>query len=207
MRNRILTSLLGTLWATSSWTAEVTAERAYWPTDADVKLVTIRLSGEIVPGDLEQVKKARKKAIKDGYKIVALELDSWGGDGDEGVRLAGWVHYNEATVYVDGYCLSACSFPALVALSQGNLLIDYSAELGVHQVHDTATGEPDPQWTKMTAKVLHKSYGVRSEPLKDMVETPASGMTYFGYDTLLKWGAHTVEKDAALWAWFNQFLE
>ena len=201
---RVWVCIATSLWASSSLGAEVTIERAYWPTaNESVQLVTIRLHGEITKGDLQRVLKARKKAIRQKLKIVALELDSNGGDSEEGMRLADWVHKVEATVYVDSYCMSACSYPALVALNQGNLLIDYAGVVGVHQVwYDKAMTKSDPWWTKQLVARL-RDYGVGGQPLKDMVETPSFGMVYFGYDKLAEWGAHTVEKDSPLWAWFN----
>jgi hypothetical protein len=120
--------------------------------------------------------------------IVALELDSWGGDGDTGMLLADFVFRWDRKVVILNRCNSACSFAALVALGQGKLWVGPGASVGVHQVFDTKTGDPDRLWTARAAKYLHK-YGAPKAPLDIMVRTPPSTMVILHESQLIELGA------------------
>ena len=138
-----------------------------------------------------QLSKGRKR-------IVAIELNSWGGDGDTGMRLADFISRWDKKVVILNRCNSSCSFAALVALGQGKLWVGPGAQVGVHQVYDTETGNANPQWTRSAAKYLRR-YGAPKAPLDAMVRTPPGSMVILHESQLIELGA------AALpigWKWW-----
>jgi hypothetical protein len=175
----------------------------FYAQPAEVKLhpwrdgVIIQLSGRIEADDVDHVRIARNEATNNSELIIALQLDSWGGDGDGGIKLADFVYRNNFKVYVDDKCWSSCAFPALVALGRGNLMIGPDAEIGVHQVFDNGTGEADPAWTKMAAAIL-ADYGAPQRILGEMVAQPPDSMATFQSAELARMGALEVKEN---WTW------
>lgn len=160
-------------------------------------LLINRLDDKTVDDMVELIRKSKKK-------IIALELASWGGDGDAGIRLAEFVSRWPKKVVVLDSCNSACSFAALVALGQGKLVVGTNGKVGVHQAKDNDTHQADVQWTKMVARILHK-YGAPQAPLKVMVATPPDTMTFFDQDQLVAWGATPLDRSwlGYFWRWYE----
>jgi hypothetical protein len=148
--------------------------------------VMVKLSRDITRGDVDRVYEQIHIAEGDGKVITALELESVGGDGDAAVMLADFVYRSHIKVVVKEFCYSACTFPALVALGHGDLLIGRNTQLGVHQA--MSDGKPDIGWTKTTARILHK-YGAPSKPLEDMVSKTPPALIYYGPVELEAMGA------------------
>lgn len=134
--------------------------------------------------------------------IDAIVLDSWGGDGDAGIVLADFVSRWDKKVVILNRCNSACSFAALVALGQHKLWIGPDAYVGVHQVYDNNTGNPDVAWTKRAAKILSR-YGAPKAPLDAMVRTPPRIMTVFHESQLLEMGAAALPQQS-WWRWLME---
>ena len=199
VRNILPIIILG-LFSTQAAPAEVSLRTVDWQTNTDGHLVTVRLTETIGWGDLERVRAAMKLAKGKHKLVVALEMDSEGGDGDTGIILADYVAKNNIDVLLEGSCWSACSFAAMVALGRGNLFIRPGAELGVHTVYDTATGVPDKQWTKRAAAILSK-LGAPHPPLKAMVDTPADDLTLFDYSDLERMGGIVLQGEWSWWMW------
>lgn len=170
-----------------------------WDSSED-RLFTIRVQDRLEPGDLPRIKQMLRRARRDGLTVVALELGSWGGDADAGMAIAKFVHGSGMKVVVNGVCSSACSYAALVALGKGRLMVRQTGVLGVHQVFDNATHDPDRPWTKRAADKLRK-WGAPAGPLEDMVKTLPSGMVWYYADDLVGMGAFKLDQGWEWWPW------
>ena len=153
------------------------------------------ISDGLEPGLMDAIHARLSKSQK---LIVAIELDSWGGDGDTGMRLADFVSGWDRRVVILNRCNSSCSFAALVALGQGKLWVGPSAQVGVHQVYDQETGNPDRLWTERAAKYLRR-YGAPKAPLDAMVRTPPGTMTILHESQLIELGAAALPMG---WRWW-----
>ena len=175
--------------------AEITLEPVDWQ-DND-RLVIVLLRGTIVPGDTDRIGLAFVRAIKAKKTIIALQLNSLGGDADAGLAIADYVRRHSTKVLLRRPCWSACSFPALVALAGRNLLVRELGEIGVHQVKDTGSGVPSLDWTNYAAKRLKRA-GVAALALEAMKNTPPSTMHIFSRDELMEMGALLLRDN---WQW------
>ena len=135
-----------------------------------------------------------RKARREHQTVVALELASWGGDADTGLAIAQFVYDNNMNVLLNGICSSACAYGALVALGHGRLVVRKNGVLGVHQVYDNGTRDPDRPWTVRAAKRLRKM-GAPQGPLDDMCETTPSHMTWYYVDDLVGMGGKAFTPD------------
>ena len=180
-----------------AWGASVEL-RAYDDNPAGARLFTIRIIGKIDTGDVDKIRKAYRQAHKRGLTVIALELGSWGGDADTGMAIAEYVHANRRVrVLISDKCSSSCSYAALVALGNGRMTVMSSAVLGVHQVYDNGTLDPDRAWTQRAAKQLRR-WGAPETPLDSMVDTLPSSMTYYHADDLVGMGAVQIDQG---WSW------
>src|SRR5262245_17631998 len=154
----------------------------------------------VIEGDIDVGDGDRFLARVAGLRPTQLEMNSSGGDAESGMVIARWVHENQQIkVVVEDYCNSACSYAALVALGRGDLMINASSSVGVHQVRDVdddRPGKANVEWTKRAADTL-RGYGAPEEPLVAMVATPPSGITAFDASALEKLGA-TIEQGELL---------
>lgn len=166
--------------------------------DESDRLFTIRVQDGLTPGDLDTIKSLFQQARHEHKKVVALELGSWGGDADTGMAIAYFVHDKDIKVVVNGICSSACSYAALVALGNGMLAVRSTGVLGVHQVYDNGTHDPDRLWTRRAADQLLK-LGAPPGPLETMVQTVPSSMVWYYADDLVGMGA--IEVDSG-WTWW-----
>jgi hypothetical protein len=147
----------------------------------------VMVRGRLEKGDTGRVQLAVSKVELGGQEAL-LELNSDGGDGKTGLLLAEYVASSGLTVIVNRHCWSACSYPALVALGRGKLVIGPEAEVGVHQVYGTLDGKTDIPWTIDAARQLRK-IGAPKKPLEDMIKTAADWMKIYEYDELIDMGA------------------
>jgi hypothetical protein len=166
----------------------------------DDNVVIVQLTDRIKTGDLFRVRKAMRAAKAAHKQVVALQLDSPGGDGDAGLELAEFVAKYNVDVILSTRCWSACSYTAMVALGKGNLLIKRGAELGVHQVYDNGSGLADPDWTRRAARRLGQ-IGAPQPLLDAMVDTPPEGLKTYDYDDLVAMGAMEIEGEWSWWIW------
>lgn len=166
----------------------------------DDRLFTIRVQDGLATGDLDTIKSLLKQARREGKTVVALELGSWGGDADTGMAIADFVFVKKMKVVVNGVCSSACSYAALVALGGGRLMVRSAGVLGVHQVFDNGTHDPDRPWTRRAADRLLK-LGAPSGPLETMVQTLPSGMVWYYADDLVGMGAFKLKEGWSWWPW------
>lgn len=180
--------------------ADVSVERIYWLPNDGGREVAIKYGGGMKRGDIQKLGDALRAAKADGKVVTTLWMDSWGGDGDTGLLVAGWASNLRINVFVDEHCLSACAYTALVALGHGRLLVTDGALIGVHQAKDDTTGKADVAWTRATAEKLRR-YGAPRAPLQDMCEQPPEGMRLIGMSTLAALGAQ-VMKQPFKWSWW-----
>jgi hypothetical protein len=179
--------------------ADVDLRAVDWQTNEGGRMVTVYLHEDIDIGDLERVRAAMVEARTGDKLVVALQLDSYGGDGNSGLELAEWVAANNINVLLAGRCWSACSFAALAALGRGNLLLRPGAELGVHQVYDDgAPDRPNLPWTERAAVQLSR-HGAPRTVLDAMLVTPPTGMATYGYSELVGMGALVLEGNWWFW--------
>lgn len=146
----------------------------------------------VIEGDINVGDGERFLAHVAEVRPIQLEMNSPGGDVDSGMGIARWVYENrQVKIVVEDYCNSACSFAALVALGRGDLTVDASSSVGVHQVIDVIDGRPgkaNVAWTKRAADTL-RDYGAPEEPLVAMAATPPNGIAEFDAAALEKMGA------------------
>lgn len=186
--------------------AAFAAQVELYPIDYDTastEAVTVKLTGPIARGDLKQLREAYGRASRDGYVPLALELRSWGGDGEIGMAIAKYVADHQLTVLVTDDCWSACAFSALVALGNGRLLIAGNARLGLHQATRDDTNRADPEWTNRAARRL-RSWGAPAEPLRVMCGVPPGQMMFYEYADLLALGSREFkrpETEGGWWPW------
>jgi hypothetical protein len=181
-----------------AYAADVSLHAVTWQDNPDGKLVTVRVYDKIEDGDLDRIKHFLWLARSQQKVIVALELDSWGGDGDTGLAIADFVASKPLMkVYIGNRCWSACSYAALAALGMGNLLVGPYGEIGVHQVYTNSTHKADRAWTERAANKLRR-YGAPNVVLEDMVNTSPDGLATYAAQSLEKHGA-TVFR--SWWAW------
>lgn len=179
----MLPLILGNVWMKSAeeWTHE---ENTY----------SLHVTDELQLGTVPLI----ERMLESRKHIVAIELDSWGGDGDAGIILADFVSRWRKKVVVINRCNSACSYAAMVALGQGKLWIGPGATVGVHQVKETDTGIPDRPWTERAAKILRR-YGAPKAPLDAMVRTPPGSMVVLHESQLIELGAAALPMG---WKWW-----
>lgn len=189
----VLILLLG---GSQAWGASV-ALRAYDDNPKGRRLFTIRVEDRLVPGDLGKIQKVYRQARRQGVTVMALELGSWGGDADTGMAIAEYVHARGIRVMVNGICSSACSYAALVALGNGHMTVMSSGVVGVHQVFDNGSHDPDQPWTRRAANRL-RLWGAPVGPLDDMVKTLPSGMVWYYANDLVEMGAVQIDPG---WSW------
>jgi hypothetical protein len=195
----LIIALFLLLGGSQAWGATV-ALRAYDDDPGGVRLFTIRVEDRLAPGDLGQIKREFRKARQRGVTVMALELGSWGGDADTGMAIARYVHDNRLRVMVNGVCSSACAYAALVALGNGHMAVMSTGVLGVHQVFDNASRDPDRPWTKRAANRL-RAWGAPLGPLNDMCDTLPSGMTWYYATDLVGMGAVQIDPGWSWWPW------
>ncbi len=198
MRYTIPVLILG-LFPALAHAAAVLMKPVDWEANPDEQVVTIKVFSSIEDGDLDRVRQAFAKARKGDRRVLALEMESDGGDGYTGMQLAQYVADHNVSVLLRERCWSACSYAAMVALGQGRLLIRDQAEIGVHQARDTGDGSASRGWTQMTANQLLQ-LGAPADMLDAMVETPPSGMTRYSYFTLKYKGAIAMPGQS-WWSW------
>lgn len=94
---------------------------------ADYKLrgSELRVTGKLKKGEVE---KARASIASD--KIKQVTIMSEGGDVDEGIALATWLHEIQAPLTVRRYCLSSCA--QLVLFGSPSVEITEGAVVGMH---------------------------------------------------------------------------
>ena len=195
MRNSIVAlSLL--LAGSAAEGATIALDVVDWESSTE-RLLVVRVQDKLEYGDLDTIKRLLQTARAQHRKVVALELGSWGGDADTGMAIAGFVYRKRMTVLVSGTCSSACAYAALVALGRGQLVVRSTGVLGVHQVFDNGTRDPDERWTRAAARTL-QGWGAPAKLLADMVATPPSSMTYYYVDDLVGLGAVRLGSG---WAW------
>jgi hypothetical protein len=169
-----------------------------WQSNPGEHIVTVRLEGKIMSGDVERIRTAMIRAKNTNKAVIALELVSWGGDADAGLAIARYVYKNNINVLLSDDCWSACGYAAMVALGRGNLMIRGSGNIGLHQVWDNVTGLSDKNWTEGAARTLSKMSAPKNM-LKDMVATSSDGMTQYSFGKLRDMGALVINDDTWWW--------
>jgi hypothetical protein len=174
-----------------------------WADNEGGRLVTVRLSQGIDIGDLDLVKKAIRKARKAGKEVVALEMNSWGGDGYTSVDIANYVRDTRIPVYIDAECKSGCAFPVLMALAHSKLIVGPFGRIALHQAYEEKRDGrriPDLMWTQQIARQFLND-GMRREPVEAMLAQEPEGFTWFDADDLVEWGA--VQTGSGWQYWVN----
>jgi hypothetical protein len=196
---RLVSAVAGaSLFCCSASAATLSLSKVTWQENPDGKLVSIVIQQEIDPTDPDRLYKEYRKAKRKGLTVIALEMDSWGGNGGASMAIAEFVRERKLFVYVPGNCKSGCTFAALAALAQGRLVVGPWGYLGVHQAYwgklDAAV--PDIGWTEWCADQMTR-WGVPSEVTDAMVAQRPGGFTWFDADQLEAMGARKVGK----WFW------
>jgi membrane-bound ClpP family serine protease len=170
-----------------AFSAEVSIEKVDWDYAHPDELVVVQLTGPITVGDVNRIDTAYRTARAAKLHVVALEMRSWGGDGDTGVDIAAYIARHRLVVYTPDDCWSACAFGAFVALGHRKLIIGDSTKLGLHVVTVTATGKLDRAWTRWAAWKL-TALGANSAPMDMMVNLPAGVMKFLDRNDLIVLG-------------------
>jgi hypothetical protein len=141
----------------------------------------IDLVGEIAPGDGDKLKAHIAAANAAKRVVVAIRLDSPGGNLVEGVNLSELVKFGRiATSVRSGHtCASAC----FIVFAAGNeKFASYNTKIGVHGASDEK-GQEVGAATVTMSRIL-KSLGVPPGILGKLVVTPPSDMVWLTVDDL-----------------------
>jgi hypothetical protein len=139
----------------------------------------LKLRGDVMEGDYLRLRAHFKK--KD--VIVGLELSSYGGDFEEGLRIADLAHHEKLTVYVSDECDSAC---ADIFFAAEKRFFDSNSKIGVHSISNEREVE-DAESRLMTMKLarLWAKRGVPNSAIGKMVITRPDAISYLDQADLL----------------------
>lgn len=149
--------------------------------------VVITLEGEIKPGDSKRIEDMINKAHWANREVIAIRLNSPGGNMMEGIHIADVVNDNKlSTVVVNkSMCASAC-FLAFAA-GHGKYASAHSS-IGVHGASEANGKESGDsrQATMIMAKVLNMMH-VPARIIGEMVVTPPENMVWLKMEDMKDW--------------------
>ena len=149
--------------------------------------VVITLEGEIKPGDSKRTEAMIQKAHWANRDVIAIRLNSPGGNMMEGIHIADVVNDNNlATVVVNkSMCASAC----FLAFAAGHeKYASAHSSLGVHGASEANGKESNDsrQATMVMAKVLNMMH-VPARIIGEMVITPPEQMVWLSMKDMQDW--------------------
>ncbi len=180
--NKVLTALALVLGLSTS--ASAAKLDAYVNNEGKVVLT---LEGEIKPGDSKSLQGMIDKAHWANREVIALRLNSPGGNMMEGIHIADVVNDNKlATVVVNNtMCASAC----FLAFAAGHeKYASAHSSLGVHgaaEANGKETAESQAA-TVIMAKIL-KMMHVPNRIIGEMVTTPPQDMVWLKMSDMQEW--------------------
>jgi len=150
--------------------------------------VIVILTGEIAPGDTNQLQRIIKTANDPGKVVSGIRLNSPGGNLLEGVKLADAIRFAKiASVVPNG---STCASACFIAFAAGaDKFASYGASIGVHGASDKNGQETDGSnsATVAMAKIV-KELGVPADIIGRMVVTPPDQMVWLSPNNLRAMG-------------------
>ena len=134
--------------------------------------VVLRLRGEVKQGDYLRLRSHFKRA----HTILGLDVSSYGGDLEEGLRIADLTRREKLTVYVSDECDSACADIFFAATKR---YFGPNSKIGVHSISNDREFE-DAESRLMTMKLarLWAKRGVPSSAIGKMVVTRPDEISY-----------------------------
>jgi hypothetical protein len=134
--------------------------------------VVLRMHGDINEGDFARF----KSHFKRNELVVGLDLNSDGGDLEEGLLIANLVRRKKLAVFVAGECNSVCS---MIFFSAHKRYFGPKSRIGVHSVADDRDIE-DPGSMLLTVKLarLSAKLGVPNAAIGKMVITRPKAISY-----------------------------
>jgi len=140
--------------------------------------VVLRMRGDVREGDYLRL----KSHFKANEAIVGLDLSSYGGDFEEGLRIADFAARKKLTVYVSDECDSACAdifFAAAKRYSAPNSRIGVHSISNAREVEDTESRVVTMRLARLWAK-----RGVPNSAIGKMVTTRPDAITYLNQSDL-----------------------
>ena len=134
--------------------------------------VVLRLRGDFRDGDYARFKSQFRKTDV----VIGLDLNSAGGDFEEGMQIANLAHQKKLSVYVTEECNSACAFVFFAATKR---YLARDSRIGVHSLSNSRDIE-DLGSMRLTLKLarLSAKLGVPKSAIGKLVTTPPSNITY-----------------------------
>jgi hypothetical protein len=141
--------------------------------------IVLQLRGDVREGDYVRL----RSHFKGKASVIGLDLGSYGGDFEEGLRIADLARREKLTVYVSEECDSACAdiFFAAVRRYFGS-----NSRIGVHSISNDRELE-DAESRRMTFKLarLWAKRGVPSSAINKMIRTRPDQISYLDRADLL----------------------
>lgn len=160
--------------------------------------IIVSITGEIVPGDSDQLRAIIKSANDAGKIVSSMRLNSVGGNLVEGATLADTVKFAKIATNVgqDATCASACF---LIFAAGDRKFANYTARVGVHGASDK-NGSESVQSGAATVSMARfaKELGVPPAIIGRMVVTPPSEMVWLSPTDLQSMGTTMVGKPSQL---------
>lgn len=134
--------------------------------------VVLRLSGDVKEGDFSRLRSHFRKP----EAIVGFDLNSEGGDFEEGLRIAEFIRHKKLIVYVADKCNSVC---ADVFFAGARRFFGPDSKIGVHAISNHRDIE-DAGSKLLTIKLarLWAKKGVPEAAIGKMVTTRPDAITY-----------------------------
>jgi hypothetical protein len=141
--------------------------------------VVLRLRGEFQEGDYARFKSHfRKKDV-----VIGLDLNSGGGDFEEGLQIANLTRQKKLSIYVAEECDSVCAFVFFAAAKR---YLAQDSRVGVHSISNSRDIEDlgSMRLTHRFARLLAEQ-GVPKSAIRKLVATRPSRISYLDAADLL----------------------
>ena len=134
--------------------------------------IVLKLRGDVREGDYVRL----RSHFRGKEPIIGLDLSSYGGDFEEGLRIADFARREKLTVYVSEECDSACADIFFAAVKR---YFGSNSKIGVHSISNDHDLE-DAESRRMTVKLarLWAKRGVPSSAIGKMITTRPDAISY-----------------------------
>jgi hypothetical protein len=134
--------------------------------------VVLRLRGDVREGDYSRV----KSHFKGRELIIGLDLSSYGGDFEEGIRIANLARREKLAVFVSDECDSACVDIFFAATKR---YVGSNTKIGVHAVSNDREVEDDgSRLLTMELARLWAKRGIPGSAIAKMITTRPDAIAY-----------------------------
>jgi len=152
-------------------------------------VATISITGEIVEGDADSLRREIHNAKIGGYSIAKIQLNSIGGNLFEGTSISRAIR--DASLNTNVAAGDTCASVCFLAFAAGLIKsVDAGARVGVHAA-SSESGEETQASRAATAAMARIAtlLGVSSRIIESMVSTPSSRMFWLDRANFMSMGA------------------